>query len=330
MLSATRLAEKARSTKMIHTSPHATRRWILIIALVSAGFSGLGGLFIPAAAASEGTGSADLPSNSIRIYLPISKVEEGSLPPPPGPGELPYGPFHNSNFDRTFFNGAILAAGEWRDMANARAHGYQVLGSTADSNPCDYMPNGPDSFDVDALMNYILGQRDNILEYAGDGTLMGIIELNEPHDPNCEEHGGQDWWTVPQWALYETAQRFWEAFPELSPATFYFGFGTPPTYIEAGGGSPDINLAFIQFSPNDGLIHEWAPEFQESAARQNMRLVYSANLDLLGLGPTVAANIWECQQSDAILVTLWRDMVIDDADGNSFEQARHACASGSP
>jgi hypothetical protein len=264
-------------------------------------------------------------STAYSVFLP-SLFGSGESAPPDETDALPYGPFHNSDFSRTFFDGAFVAGRRWKYLENAREHGYRVFAAAAVfSPPCVYMPDGPENFDVDAMVAAIVARRSEILEYASDGTLMGLLELNEPHDPNCENWGGEAGWKVPQWALYEVAERFWSAFPELSPDNFYFGYDTPPAYIEAGGGSPHINVAFIQYSTGKGELPAWAKPHQDSAARQGMKLVYSANLDQLGVEGTVNTNIWECQQPDAVFVTFWRDDFINDADGPKYEQAKAAC-----
>ena len=259
------------------------------------------------------------------IFLP-SLFRNSVDTPPETTGVIPYGPFHNSDFSRTFFNGAFIAGTRWKYLDEARNQGYRVFAAAAVfSPPCTYMPDGPENFDVDGMVADIVERRSEILEYASDGTLMGLLEINEPHDPNCENWGGEPDWKVPHWALYEVAERFWAEFPELSPDEFYFGYDTPPSYIEEGGGSPDINVAFIQYSVGKGDLESWAKPQQESAARQSMKMIYSANLYQLGVDGTVSANIWECQQPDAVFVTFWRDEFINEEDGPKYDQAKSAC-----
>src|SRR3990172_5159012 len=93
-------------------------------------------------------------------------------PTPPDRGNdfvRPYGAFHNSDFTRTFFNGAFLSGSEWNLMPEVRTRGYRIFAAAGDSNPCDYMPGGPDTFDVDRMVQDIVARRADILEYASDG-----------------------------------------------------------------------------------------------------------------------------------------------------------------
>lgn len=244
-------------------------------------------------------------------------TETPTVTPTPRFVGIPYGPIHDSNFDRTYFNGAILSGDEWASMPIARQKGYRVIAAAAVPNPCAHLVNGV--FDVEEFVGEIVARKADILEYASDGTLMGLMELNEPHNPNgCFQ--------VPVPDLAAAADRFWQEFPELSPNTFYFGYDTYPTYIENGGGAPSVNLTGIQFSLGKGTIEEWATPEQASAARQGFKMVYSANLYRLGIDAMVTANIWECNQADTVMVTLWSDHYVVDSDAAKFQTVLDACS----
>jgi hypothetical protein len=301
-------------------------------------FTGVGTLFLLTSTPTAATGlPTSRPQAGFAMFLPFVRLPEvnapGSTPTatpqatatpaPPTADHMPYGPFHNSDFNRDFFDGAIIAGNAWNALPTIRSQGYRVFASTGDSNPCSYMPGGPETFDSEALLSAIVAKCPQILEYAADDTLLGLLMLNEPHDPkDCPD--------VPVYKLEQVAAGFWAAFPELSPADFYFGFGAPPTYYEDGGGIPSANLAFYQYSINDGPIEDNARPQQQSAARQGLKLIYSANLYYLGVAGTVAANIWECQQTDGVMVSLWTDRFIDDADASQFAAARSACEARAP
>lgn len=228
---------------------------------------------------------------------------------------IPYGPLHNSNWNRDYFNGSIISSGEWGSLPAIQAAGYKVFGVAANSNPCSHVFNNV--FDVNEFINEIVARKSTILQYYNSGTLLGLLELNEPHNPtNCSP--------IPVLKLEEAAQAFWAAFPEVNKDNFLFGYWTPPTYIEAGGGAPAVNLTAAQYGLGKGTVEEFTASQLGSANRQNMKLVLSANLNQLGLTDTLAANAWECTQ-DTPLVTFWTDRFVNEADAELYRTVLKVC-----
>ena len=237
---------------------------------------------------------------------------------------VPYGPFHNSAYTRLFFDGAIIAGNEWERLHEILDANYRILAAAAVSDPCYYYtdPFDANTWDVDAFVADIAARELEIREHFADGTLIGLVELNEPHNPDQDRCV-----PVPPAKLSEAANAFWAVFESatLNRNTFLFGFWTPPTYLE-GVDVSGISLAAIQYTGKGGVpIDQWALPLEQSAASQGIMLIYSANLYQLGVVDTVAANVWECSRPLAAMVTLWTDRYVLDADAGLYQTALDAC-----
>jgi hypothetical protein len=251
-----------------------------------------------------------------------------ATPTPQAPADgIPYGPFHNSDLTRPYFNSSFISGAEWNQMPQVRALGLSLFAAAGVSDPCYYLDDetDPDSFNVSRILADIEARHAQIVDYASDGTLGGIMELNEPHDPTrCDP--------IPAHFLVEIAQGFWQLFAgELSPETFYFGIDAPPVYLEdANDGS--INLGFLQYTAKGGQdFYTWSAPLLESAYRQGMTgIIYSANLNILGVEAATQANILECAQPDALMVTLWTDRFVDESDSDLYADVLAACEAAAP
>ena len=236
--------------------------------------------------------------------------------PTPIPFGIPFGPFHLGDFTEPRFNGAFLGSNEGDKLALAEIYNHKVVAAFAITDPCYYMPDGPENFDVDGLVSQIVARKAEVLYYVENDVLVGITELNEPHDPNCEQSGGDPTWKVPVSTLDLIAQRFWEAFPELNPTDFYFGFWTHPQYLELGGGVQYINVASIQYSPKRGSPQTFIDLANASAEQLGLsKLIWSVNLQTTtDMNVVFEVLALECQQTNSLLVTMWKDSLVNDSE----------------
>jgi hypothetical protein len=268
------------------------------------------------------------PSDPLRRGLAAyMMVQARGIAPVPETG-TPFGPFHFGDKDTNdyihtlapAFNGSFVDLGTKSPAAvepflqAARDDNFKIVVNIANSYPCAYWDGV--NFDKDSLVSDAANLIPKIVEYFPD-TVIGVMLLNEPHDPQTDCQPG-----IPSNHLYNAAREIRAEFAKHGAGDIYLGFGSHPIYIESGlstAQSTDgtINLSFVQWHPGKGSIESWAAPQQAAAARMGHKLLYSVNTRSTSEEEVLAANTWQCQQTDALSVWWysWGDV---DGPKNSF------------
>ena len=200
---------------------------------------------------------------------------------------LPFGPWRlPDSLFREPFTATVLALRQSDAVARldaarrAHMHVFIVLERSRRNHQ-----NADKSFDLGEWKREIGSFRGIDFEsYVADGTVLGHILIDEPHDPT-------NWNNAPvPYAIIDSAGAFskslWPALP--------VGVTSPPTFL-AGAALPSLDWSFAQYRPNKGDLAAWLAA-QRAAARQGrLGLVLSINvLDAYGRDAPLAAS--ELQQ----------------------------------
>ncbi len=256
---------------------------------------------------------------------------------------IPYGPFHFgeevADYDHPkalAFNSGFVDLGLKSDIAidillsEARDHDYRLIVNIGQSYPCVYWDG--QTFDGAAFVNEVLGRADNIAPFYPD-TVVGIILLNEPHDPQPECQPG-----IPPQYLYNAAQQIRAGLAAYGMEDIYLGFGSPPNFIEEGLSEAQardgtINLSFAQWSDSIDF-NAWVDIVQGAASRMSEgghphKIVYSINSLKFTSQELIDFNMWACVQGDAFTVTWWHWNLIDGPKDqislSQFQSVRDVC-----
>ncbi len=256
------------------------------------------------------------------VYLPyVSKSESASAPE----GGIPYGPIRfgmdSNDYDHpkaVAFNGASIHLGEASPaqeeiLQAARDHALRIVVSLADTNPCTYWDGS--NFDHDSFVGDVLNHVETVAGYYPD-TVIGVLLLNEPHDPlpECEPE-------IPPIYLYNAAKDIRAAFAEEGAGDIPLGFWARPLYIERGLSDSQardgtITLSFLQWRSGKDPFDLWAAEHKAAAARMSEDgfrhwIVYSVNCEGTSDQEVIQMNTWACGQDDAFEVQ-WHNWRLSD------------------
>ncbi len=171
------------------------------------------------------------------------------------------------------------------------------------------------SFDLVAWKREIVAFRGvDFSSYVADGTVLGHILIDEPHDPT-------NWNGAPvPYAIIDSAAAFSKSLWPTLPV----GVTSPPTFL-AQAPLPSIDWSFAQYRPNKGEINAWLAMQRSAAERSGLALVLSINvLDANGHDAPLAAS--ELQRIGVAMsaepglcaLTMWK---YDDRRPEYFERA---------
>ena len=147
--------------------------------------------------------------------------------------------------------------------------------------------------------------------YVADGTVLGHILIDEPHDPT-------NWNGAPvPYAIVDSAA----AFSKSHWPTLPVGVTSPPTFLGRAA-LPSLDWSFAQYRPNKGEINSWLAAQRTAAERSGLALVLSINvLDANGHdAPLAAAELQRIGTAMAAepglcALTMWK---YDDHDPRYF------------
>jgi hypothetical protein len=189
-------------------------------------------------------------------------------------------------------------------LQGARDRGQKIIINIANSYPCNYWDGH--TFNHELFVSDVTSRVDTVAPFYPD-TVIGLMLLNEPHDPQEECQPG-----IPSIELYNATRDIRAAFAEAGVGDILLGFCAPPTYIESGlspsqASDGTITLSFLQWTPIRGEFDEWAEPAQAAAARMSAGgfrhwLIYSVNSEFASDQEVLDMNTWACQQEDAVQV----------------------------
>jgi len=243
-----------------------------------------------------------------RVYLPFVIRDKRSIP---------YGAMHfgdeladYSHPAAPAFNGGFVDLYNKSDLAiqmlleAARDDGQTIVINVTDSYPCEYWDGS--IFEHDHFVGDVTDKVDNIAPFYPD-TVIGLMLLNEPHDPQPECLP-----PIPAIHLYNAARDIRAAFANAGAGDILIGFGAPPDYF-ANGLPPaqaqdgTINFSWASWISSRGDFDAWAAPVQAAAASMSAGgskhwIVYSVNSYQASDQEVLDMNTWACQQDDALQV----------------------------
>ncbi|OGM14274.1 hypothetical protein A3A76_00270 [Candidatus Woesebacteria bacterium RIFCSPLOWO2_01_FULL_39_23] len=211
-----------------------------------------------------------------------------TLSPTPEPvtDGVPFAPFHfgesagDYNVMRNgvragdLFTGAFMSIGSNSAIttveslfAAAKAEGSKVIASPSVSDPCYYWDGA--TFNQSQFVTDIKRILPSIVKYKD--TVIGIMVLNEPHDPTrCVK--------IPASTLYNVAKAVRAEFvPNGLASNFPFGYGVHPSYFLTVANDGTINFANAQYTPKKGTVQSFVTSQQADATTTGMKLYFTVN-----------------------------------------------------
>jgi len=225
---------------------------------------------------------------------------------PFGPWRLPDSMFHAP------FTGTVLALRPGDAVARldaARRAGMRVFVILEQSRRKHQNPDK--SFALAAWKREIETFRGiDFAPYVADGTLLGHMLIDEPHDPT-------NWNGAPiPYAVIDSAAAFSKSLWPTLPT----GVTSPPTFLQGARWSA-LDWSFAQYRPNKGDIVPWLAREAEAARRSGLGFVLSLNIrDGNGRGEPLSAEqlrrfgLAIAAEPGACALTLWKY----DADANEY------------
>ncbi len=243
-----------------------------------------------------------------RVYLPFIRTSERSIP---------YGAMHfgdeladYSHPKAPAFNGGFVDFYNKSDLAietllqAAQDDGQTIIINVTDSYPCEYWDGS--TFEHDYFVGDVTAKVDNVAPFYPD-TVVGLMLLNEPHDPQPECQPG-----IPAINLYNAAKEIRAAFANAGAGDILIGFGAPADYFESGlspaqAQDGTINFSWASWISSRGDFDVWAAPVQAAAASMSAGgskhwIVYSVNSFQASDQEVLDMNTWACQQDDALQV----------------------------
>jgi hypothetical protein len=149
--------------------------------------------------------------------------------------------------------------------------------------------------------------------YVADGTVIGHMLIDEPHDPT-------NWNGAPiPFATIDSAAAFSK---ELWP-TLPTGVTSPPTFL-GDGSLRSLDWSYAQYRPNKGDLGTWLASQAEAARRSGLGFVLSINVrEGNGRGAPLTADqlrrfgLAMAAESDACALTMWK---FDAEDSDYFQR----------
>lgn len=234
---------------------------------------------------------------------------------------MPFGPFHlpDSLFGRPYSstvrgarNGEeAVATLEAARVAKAAVVLRLARGSSRFSNP-------DSSFSLALWKREVDRYRDvDFAQYVADGTLLGHLLFDEPHDPSNWNGVVVAYADIEAAAAY--SRKLWPTLPT--------GIGSPPAALKELRGNARrgaLDFAFAQYRPKKGKLHAWRDEQVRTASELGYGLILSIQalegnagqpltaVQLLTSGSVLAGDPYAC------MLSMWK---WDKGDPRYFERA---------
>ncbi len=229
----------------------------------------------PTAVAGSETPGAPAPRNT-----PTSEpASETAVPPPPTATEetlrtavMPFGPFHlpTDLFGDPHYTGsfqALTPETALETLEAARKSGVSLVIHLTGSRRTHQTATGAFSLDLFA-QGLAAFQHIDLESYVADGTVVGHLMFDEPHDPS--NWGGAP---VPYKDIDAAAAASKALWPSLP-----VGVGGPPSYLAGGAPWANLDFAFAQYLTKHGDVHDWLARETENAADSGLGLALSINI----------------------------------------------------
>lgn len=148
--------------------------------------------------------------------------------------------------------------------------------------------------------------------YVADGTVLGHILIDEPHDPT-------NWNGAPvPYAVIDSAAAFSKSIWPMLPT----GVTSPPTFL-AEGTWTSLDWSFAQYRPNKGDLGSWLASQADAARRSGLGFILSINVrDGNGRNAPLTSDqlrrfgLAMAAEPDACALTMWK---YDDGDPAFFQ-----------
>ncbi len=226
----------------------------------------------PTAVAGVETIAANTPGST----SPTKEPAPGTAVPPtkevPRTAVMPFGPFHlpTELFKDDHYTGAFqsLTPETAVDILEAaRQSGTSLIIHLTGSRRVHQTATGALSTEKFA-QELAPFQHIDLESYVADGTVVGHLMFDEPHDPS-----NWDGSPVPYRDIETAAAASKAIWPSLP-----VGVGGPPSYLIDGAPWSNLDFAFAQYLTKHGDVHDWLERELENANASGLGLALSINI----------------------------------------------------